>query len=188
MSGDLPSEIGRDETSVLGQLNDPRPCAPQLPSGRCRQLSLVAPGNYVLTNEIYGEDTWMGDGFGQFKDTATINKLPIDQHEVLALAYPRPLLILEGTADGWNCPQCVYTTMKYTQMVYQALDELDYCGFAHPNHGHCAQSSATEPQQYFTAFSNRFLFGKSDSTAKMFMDSFTFDSTKWLDGAVPTLQ
>jgi hypothetical protein len=105
---------------------------------------------------------------------------------VLALAWPRPLIIMEGTNDGWNCPKCVYTTMKYTQMIYEALGSKDYLGFPHPNHGHCAQAG-TFAVDYWNKLVDRFLKGQSVSTADLFTESFTFDAARWQDGNIPTL-
>ncbi|WP_438043884.1 glucuronyl esterase domain-containing protein [Sorangium sp. So ce128] len=144
-----------------------------------------AGANVQTASQIYGEENWMGDAFESFGNS-NVNKLPIDQHEVLALAWPRPLIIMEGTNDGWNCPKCVYTTMKYTQMIYEALGSKDHLGFPHPPHGHCAQAG-TFATEYYSAFVNRFLKGESVSTEDLFTDSFTFDAGKWQDGEIPTL-
>ncbi len=135
------------------------------------RVAEVDPGDVQTAGQIYGEDTWMGENFGEFGES-DVERLPIDQHEVLALAYPRPLIILEGTNDGWNCPTCVYTTMKHTQIVYEALGAADYIGFSHPNHGHCQQSSAQQSVNWFNTFVDRFLKGETTSTADMFDDSF----------------
>jgi hypothetical protein len=152
-----------------------------------RVAQAQASGSVQTASEIYGEDTWMGDGFQPFGGSG-LNKLPIDQHEVLALAWPRPLIVMEGSADSWNCPVCEYTTLKYTQMVFTALNNMDYVGFPQPNHGHCAQAG-TFAIDYQNAFINRFLLGMSSvSTAGLFTENFTFDMAKWQDGTVPTLQ
>jgi hypothetical protein len=93
-----------------------------------------------------------------------------------------------GTNDSWNCPICCYETMKYTQMVYEALGTPDDVGFAHPPHSHCAQTG-TFAIDYYNAFTDRFLRGDTSvGTAGMFTDSFTFDAAKWLDGDIPTLE
>ncbi|WP_437820381.1 glucuronyl esterase domain-containing protein [Sorangium sp. So ce1078] len=157
-----------------------------LASGRRPAEAEKSAGASVQTaSQIYGEENWMGDAFQAFGNS-NVNKLPIDQHEVLALAWPRPLIIMEGTNDGWNCPKCVYTTMKYTQMIYEALGSKDYLGFPHPPHGHCAQAG-TFATEYYNAFVDRFLKGESVSTADLFTDSFAFDAAKWQDGDIPTL-
>lgn len=133
--------------------------------------------------QIYGETTWMGEPFGQFGNQ--VNKLPIDQHEVLALAWPRPLLVREGTQDSWNCPVCVYTTVKYTQMIFEALGSKDAVGLTHYNGGHCA-NGGQEWSTLFNAFVEKYLHGDdSVSTAGMFTESFQFDAARWQGGDVP---
>lgn len=141
----------------------------------------AATGSVQRAGQIFGETTWMGEPFGQFGDN--VDKLPIDQHAVLALAWPRPLLVREGTDDSWNCPACVYTTVKYTQLVYEALGNKDAVGFTHYNGGHCA-SGGTEWTTTYDAFIKKYLQGDSaTSTAGMFTESrFTFDKAKWQDG------
>jgi len=132
-------------------------------------------------SEIFGETSWMGQPFGQFG--SNVNKLPIDQHEVLALAWPRPILVREGTNDSWNCPICVFTTLKYTQMTYEALGNKDAVGLTHYNGGHC-ESGGTEWTTTYNAFLKKYIMGDSSvSTAGMFTEGkFTFDKAKWQDG------
>lgn len=140
-------------------------------------------GDVQTAEQIYGETTWMGEPFGQFGNQ--VNKLPIDQHEVLALAWPRPLLVREGTQDSWNCPVCVYTTVKYTQMIFEALGSKDDVGLTHYNGGHCA-NGGQEWSTLFDAFVSKHIYGDdSASTAGMFTESFQFDATRWQDGELP---
>jgi hypothetical protein len=146
-------------------------------------------GTSVQTaGEIYGENTWLGAVFQPFSGQ-NVNRLPVDQHEVLALAWPRPLIMMEGTNDSWNCPLCSYTTMKYTQLVYQALGSPNDIAFPEPPHTHCAQAG-TFSEQYYDAMVNRFLKDQENvSTAGLFTDgNFTFDANRWQDGPIPTLQ
>ncbi|WP_437976438.1 hypothetical protein WMF11_03755 [Sorangium sp. So ce295] len=152
---------------------------------RPAEAEKAAGANVQTAAQIFGEENWMGDAFEDFGNS-NVSKLPIDQHEELALAWPRPIIIMEGTNDGWNCPKCVYTTMRYTQMIYDALGSKDYLGFPHPNHGHCAQAG-TFAVEYWNKFVDRFLKGQSVSTADLFTESFTFDVAKWQDGDIPTL-
>ncbi|WP_438026594.1 glucuronyl esterase domain-containing protein [Sorangium sp. So ce233] len=152
---------------------------------RPAQAEKAAGANVQTASQIYGEENWMGDAFEAFGNS-NVSKLPIDQHEVLALAWPRPIIIMEGTNDGWNCPKCVYTTMKYTQMIFEALGSKDHVGFPQPNHGHC-QQGGTFATEYYDKFVNRFLKGQSVSTDDLFTESFTFDASRWQDGEIPTL-
>jgi hypothetical protein len=135
-------------------------------------------------SEIFGETSWMGQQFGQFG--SNVNKLPIDQHEVLALAWPRPILVREGNADSWNCPICVWTTLKYTQMIYDALGSKDAIGFTQYSGGHC-EAGGTEWTSTYNAFLKKYILpaDSSVSTTGLFTEGkFTFDATKWQDGAL----
>lgn len=154
---------------------------------RVAQDVLNSGGNVQTAAQIFGENTWMGAVFQPFGNQ-NVSLLPIDQHEVLALAWPRPLIMMEGTNDSWNCPLCSYTTMKYTQMIYQALGTPDAIAFPQPAHGHCAQAG-TFAEQYYDTFVNRFLRGdESVSTAGLFTDgNFTFDANRWQDGPIAPL-
>jgi hypothetical protein len=145
----------------------------------------ASTGNVQTAGQIYGETTWMGEDFGQFG--SAVDKLPIDQHEVLALAWPRPLLVREGTNDSWNCPSCVYTTVKYTQLIYEALGNKDEVGFTHYNGGHC-ENGGQEWSDLYDAYVQKHLFGDdSISTEGMFTESFDFDADTWQDGELPLL-
>lgn len=138
-------------------------------------------GSVQTADEIYGETTWMGEDFGQFGNA--VNKLPIDQHEVLALAWPRPILVREGTNDSWNCPVCVYTTLKYTQLIYEALGNKDAVGLTHYNGGHC-ESGGQDWTDTYNAFLKHYINpgDGTTSTAGFFDEKFTFDKAKWQDG------
>lgn len=135
-------------------------------------------------SEIFGETTWMGEQFGQFGKA--VSKLPIDQHEVLALAWPRPILVREGNADSWNCPICVWTTLKYTQMIYDALGSKDAIGFTQYDGGHC-ESGGSDWTSTYNAFVKHYILPADGTTptAGLFTEGkFTFDTAKWQDGAL----
>ncbi len=138
-------------------------------------------GSVQTADQIYDETTWMGEDFGQFGNA--VNKLPVDQHTVLALAWPRPILVREGTMDSWNCPVCVYTTLKYTQLIYEALGNKDAVGFTHYDGGHCASGGQDWTDNY-NAFIKRYISPAdgTTSTAGFFDEKFTFDKAKWQDG------
>ncbi|HEX2730302.1 MAG TPA: hypothetical protein VHM70_01805 [Polyangiaceae bacterium] len=136
-------------------------------------------------DEIFGETTWMGEPFGQFGNA--VDKLPIDQHEVLALAWPRPIIVREGTNDSWNCPVCVYTTVKYTQLIFEALGAKERVGFTHYNGGHC-EDGGKAWSDLQAAYIQKYLFGDdSVSTEGMFTESFDFDAARWQDGDLPVI-
>jgi hypothetical protein len=154
--------------------------------------------NVQTAAQIFRENTWLGEVFLPFappenaplqQRAQAIETLPLDQHLVLALAWPRPLIMMEGTNDSWNCPLCSFETLSYTRLVYDALGTPDAIAFPQPAHGHCAQQG-TFADEYFAAFVDRFLRGdESVSTAGLFDSdaNFSFDATRWQDGAVPDL-
>lgn len=131
--------------------------------------------------QIFRETTWMGEPFGQFGNA--VNKLPIDQHAVLALAWPRPILVREGDNDSWNCPICVYTTVKYTQLIYEALGNKDAVGFTMYSGGHCA-AGGSEWSATYDAFVKKYLFddASANTTGRFSEGKFTYDAAKWQDG------
>jgi len=148
--------------------------------------------------QIFRENTWLGEVFAQFAPAEAspyqqrlqaIENLPIDQHLVLALAWPRPLIMMEGTNDSWNCPLCSFETLTYTRMIYDALGTSDSIAFPQPAHGHCAQNG-TFAMDYYNAFVDRFLRGDASvSTAGLFDTdaNFAFDANRWQDGEVPVI-
>lgn len=144
-------------------------------------------GNVQKASQIYGECTWMGAVFQKFGGN-NVSKLPIDQHEVIAMRAPRPIVLLEGTNDSWNCPTCCYHAAKYASFVFEALGVPDNFGWGHGNHGHCAQSGNAGQMKILNAFVDRFLLNKDVPTSGMFSESFAFDKSKWQDNEVPELE
>jgi hypothetical protein len=151
------------------------------------RIAEVQTSSVQTASQIYGECTWMGAVFQKFGGS-NVTKLPIDQHEIIAMRAPRPIVLLEGTNDSWNCPVCCYHAAKYASFVFEALGISDHFGWGHGNHGHCAQSGNSQQMKIMNAFIERFLLNKETSTEGMFNDSFTFDAGKWQDGDVPDLE
>lgn len=57
--------------------------------------------NVQTLSQIIGENCWLSKAFSQF--SGQTNKLPVDQHEVLALCAPRGLLVWGFTDWGtWS--------------------------------------------------------------------------------------
>jgi endo-1,4-beta-xylanase len=62
---------------------------------------------------------WFRPNFNQFIDK--VDRLPIDQHELLALVAPRALLQTEGTKDAWTNPEGAQLTHLAAKKVYDFL-------------------------------------------------------------------
>ena len=62
---------------------------------------------------------WFRPDFNQF--AGKVERLPVDQHLLLALVAPRALLATEGTEDAWTNPQGSQLTHLAAQRVYDFL-------------------------------------------------------------------
>jgi hypothetical protein len=145
-------------------------------------------GTSVQTlSEIVGENCWFRQNFSQFSSTA--NKLPFDHHMIEALCAPRALLVIENTAMIWLGNLSTWTTANAAHKVWEALGVPDKMGFSQVGHSdHCVFQSSQQPE--LSAYIKKFLIGTgTDDTNIMKTDgSITFDSTKWVNWTVPTLQ
>ena len=59
----------------------------------------VATGRAQPPHSAFGEQPWLGEGFAAF--AGDVERLPIDQHAVLALVAPRGLLVLDNPHVAW---------------------------------------------------------------------------------------
>ncbi|MCU0702686.1 MAG: acetylxylan esterase [Fimbriiglobus sp.] len=62
---------------------------------------------------------WFSDSFKKYNDDP--NKLPIDQHELLALCAPRPVLYTNAADDLWANPSGQFDMMRRATPVYELL-------------------------------------------------------------------
>jgi len=133
----------------------------------CWRLSTLesdlGQGNNIQhSSGIISEANWQGLDFQAYA-VGENDKLPLDQHTVLALCAPRALLILENDLDFLG-PVPSYCGGKAASLVYEALGLADRIGVSvSANHGHCIVP--TSHTQYITAFVNRFLLGLGDMTS-----------------------
>ena len=72
-----------------------------------------------------GEYHWMAGNYIKYAaDPLGANDLPVDAHELIALAAPRPLFIGAGTleqGDGWVDPKGMFLAAKAASPVYRLL-------------------------------------------------------------------
>lgn len=62
---------------------------------------------------------WFNDNFVKFGQD--VERLPVDQHLLIALVAPRPLLDNEGMKDSWASPHLALEAMKAASPVYELL-------------------------------------------------------------------
>ena len=62
---------------------------------------------------------WFNAEFKKFNNAP--EKLPFDQHELVALMAPRPVLLSNATGDQWADPSGQFTVLKAAEPVYRLL-------------------------------------------------------------------
>jgi hypothetical protein len=144
-------------------------------------------GTTVQTlSEIIGENCWFAKTLNQFSGHTT--KLPYDHHEIEALCAPRGLLVIENPDFTWLGNLSCFNTATAGRMIYKALGVENNMGYSSiGGHGHCQFPASQQPE--VTAFIQKFMLGQNVSTNVFRSDkTYTFDSAKWVDWTVPTLQ
>jgi hypothetical protein len=70
-----------------------------------------------------GEYHWFAPEFLRYGGPMTVNDLPVDAHDLIALAAPRPLFISAGNLkeDGWVDPHGSFIAAKDASRAYQLL-------------------------------------------------------------------
>ncbi len=130
------------------------------------------------------EQNWLGTVAGPFRNgQVNINKLPFDQHEVMALRAPRPMIAFNNYKEWkWLCAKGNVAAAQGCHWIYKALGASDNFGFAESefDHGHC--QFPNEHKSEVQAFYDKFLNGKSDTNTKiMRWHSSMQETEKWFD-------
>jgi len=81
-------------------------------------LSRMNPSESVAKiNESFPH--WFNDNFAKFGQD--VERLPVDQHLLVALVAPRPVLDVAGLQDTWASPHLALETLKAASPVYEFL-------------------------------------------------------------------
>lgn len=156
-------------------------------SWRVAEAQKSSGQNVQTLSHIITEQPWLSKSIEQFVNQT--NKLPVDQHMILAICAPRGLLVVENTGMEWLGNVSCYTASQVARMVYESLGIKEHMGFSQVGgHMHCAFPDSQIPE--LRAFIQKFLLG--DSSAKTDINktdgNFSFDRAKWVDWSVPILK
>ena len=85
-------------------------------------------GGAALSKRIFGETVehmtsrlghWFCPNYAKYSRNEPT--LPVDQHELLALVAPRPLLVVSATEDLWSDPKGEFLAAQAATPVYRML-------------------------------------------------------------------
>jgi hypothetical protein len=80
-------------------------------------------GNVAGTGEYH----WMAGNFLKYDGPLTVNDLPVDAHELIALCAPRPVFIGAGATqgDGWADAKGMFLAAAGAGPVYKLMGKMD---------------------------------------------------------------
>jgi hypothetical protein len=138
------------------------------------------------------ESDWLGTVAKPFTSkTIDVDKLPLDQHFLIALCAPRPCLIVTNSeAWHWLCPKAETVSAGCAKAVYDALGLADHFGYVSATgYMHCGTTSIAHHVDACKEFYAKFYEGKNANTAtykgntEIFKcnTGFCLDTAKWVD-------
>jgi len=74
---------------------------------------------------------WFCDRFSKYREKES--ELPVDQHQLVALSAPRPVLINAMTEDGWADPKGMFLSAKHASPVWELLGKPGLAAEAMPD-------------------------------------------------------
>jgi hypothetical protein len=135
------------------------------------------------------EGKWMISSFKSYDGRE--NTLPFDQHMLVSMVAPRPLLIIDNAGQEWlgEVPSnyCGQASLE----TYKALGVTEnYTYSQEGGHGHCQLPNGQFDE--VKDFINKFLLGKDAKTGKIDYSKNTqtinFSKSEWIDWDTPTLK
>jgi hypothetical protein len=135
----------------------------------------------------------LGAGFQPFVQGKNLDKLPLDQHEVIAARAPFPILIVENSAQVWLGPRACYAGCMGAATVWQALGQADKLGLSQYGDGAFCAFQTQHSGPHVSAFCRRFLLDdtSADTAVVGLASDGKNDANKdcgvWLDWALPAL-
>ncbi len=120
---------------------------------------------------------WWADQMQQFSGV-NVYKMPVDQHELMAMVAPRALLSTGNTEFYFLSNGSNYVASRAVEKIYDTLGIGDRFGFyLDGNHNHCATLPAENAP--ITAFVNKFMLGQLNTTTDVHVYPNPNDTTDY---------
>lgn len=134
----------------------------------------------------YDEQYWTRQDFWQ-NFGSSINKLPVDHHQMIGMIAPNGLLVLDNSI-AWLGPQVGYGSSMAAKEIFAALGATESITYSSVGgHTHCAQP--TSQDHWVKSYMQKFLLDGTGEAAKMEAPSdYKFDRAKWINWTTPTLK
>ena len=106
-----------------------------------------------------------------FRFANSVEKLPYDHHELMAMVAPRALLVLGNPDYEWLADESGYVSSKAAHEVWKAFGIPDRFGFSIVGgHRHCQLPNSQRPE--VEAFVDKFLLGDEEAETSVTTHSF----------------
>lgn len=117
-----------------------------------------------------------------FRFANSVEKLPYDHHELMALVAPRALLVLGNPDYEWLADESGYVSCRAAHEVWKTFGVADRFGFSIVGgHPHCRLPENQRPE--VEAFVDKFLLGKTDADTSVTKHPFEkVEHEFWYDG------
>lgn len=123
---------------------------------------------------------WFLEDMFQFSNS--VEKLPYDHHELMAMIAPRALLVLGNPGYEWLADESGYVSCRAAHQVWKTFGIPDRFGFSIvAGHPHCQLPASQRPE--LEAFVDKFLLGKVDAITSVTKHPFeNVEHEFWYDG------
>ena len=139
-------------------------------------------------NSAGSEGKWMISSFKSYDGRE--NTLPFDQHMLVAMVAPRPLLIIDNAGQEWLGEVPSNYCGQASKEVFDALGVTEnYTYSQEGGHAHCSLPNGQFDE--VKDFINKFLLGKDAKTGKIDYSKNTeqikWNKSEWIDWETPKL-
>jgi hypothetical protein len=117
-----------------------------------------------------------------FRFANSVERLPYDHHELMAMVAPRALLVLGNPDYEWLADESGYVSCRAAHEVWKTFGVADRFGFSiEGGHPHCRLPDSQRPE--VEAFVDKFLLGKEEVATAIAKHPFeTVEFKFWYDG------